>query len=61
MSIEYFSTNEELKLKELLAKQKRIQRAKKADKNFFAQVDERKEEILQRWGISDGVQGYPLP
>lgn len=61
MSMEYFSTDEELKLKELLAKQKRIQRAKKADKRFFAQVDERKEEILQRWGISDGVQGYPLP
>lgn len=61
MSMEYFSTDEELKLKELLAKQKRIQRAKKADERFFAQVDERKEEILQRWGISDGVQGYPLP
>ena len=61
MSMEYFSLDEELKLKELLAKQKRIQRAKKADERFFAQVDERKEEILQRWGISDGVQGYPLP
>ncbi len=61
MNMEFFSADEELKLKELLAKQKRIQRAKKADERFFAQVDERKEEILQRWGISDGVQGYPLP
>ncbi len=61
MNKEFMSTDEEVKLKELLAKQKRIQRAKKADERFFSQVDERKEEILQRWGISDGVQGYPLP
>ena len=61
MNKEVFSKDEELKLKELLAKQKRIQRAKKADEKFFVQVDERKEEILHRWGISDGVQGYPLP
>ncbi len=31
MSMEYFSKDEELQLKELLAKQKRIQRAIKAD------------------------------
>ena len=62
MNIEQFSLDEELKLKELLAKQKRIQRAKKADERFFVQVDERKEEILKRWGIHErGAGDYPLP
>ena len=56
------STEEEIKLKELLAKQKRIQRAKKADERFWAQVDERKKEILERWGISErGAGDYSLP
>ncbi len=62
MNIEYFSTDEELKLKELLAKQKRIQRAKKADERFFAQVDERKNEVSERWGITErGAEDNPLP
>ena len=62
MQKEYFSQSEELKLKELLAKQKRIERARKADERFFAQVDERKEEILERWGLSErGAGEYPLP
>lgn len=62
MEREYFSMDEEEELKKLLAKQKRIQRAKKADEKFFRQVDERKTEILERWGISErGVGVYPDP
>lgn len=62
MEREFFSTNEENQLKELLAKQKRIQRQKKAEEKFFNEVDERKTEILERWGISErGVGGYPDP
>ena len=62
MEREYFSMDEEEELKKLLAKQKRIQRAKKADEKFFQQVDERKAEILERWGISErGVGVYPDP
>lgn len=62
MEREYFSMDEEEELKKLLAKQKRIQRAKKADEKFFQQVDERKAEILERWGLSDRVaREYPLP
>ena len=38
MEREYFSMDEEEELKKLLAKQKRIQRAKKADEKFFQQV-----------------------
>lgn len=62
MEREFFSTNEENQLKELLAKQKRIQRQKKAEEKFFNEVDERKAEILERWGLSDRVaREYPLP
>lgn len=62
MEREYFSMDEESQLKELLAKQKRIQRAKKKDEEFFKQADERKAELLSRWGISErGVGVYPDP
>ena len=62
MEREFFSTDEEKQLKELLAKQKRIQRQKKAEEKFFNEVDERKAEILERWGFSDRVaREYPLP
>ena len=58
----FFSTDEEKQLKELLAKQKRIQRQKKAEEKFFNEVDERKAEILERWGLSDRVaRDIPLP
>lgn len=57
IDIEYFSKDEEKTLHELLAKQKRIQRAQSADKKFFSQVDARKDEILRRWGISSGDHG----
>ena len=60
MEKEYFSTDEESQLKILLAKQKRIQRQKKAEEKFFEEVDNRKAEILERWGISErGVGVYP--
>ena len=62
MEREFFSTDEEKQLKELLAKQKRIQRQKKAEEKFFNEVDERKAEILERWGLSDRVaRDIPLP
>lgn len=62
MEREYFSMDEEEELKKLLAKQKRIQRAKKKDEEFFKQADERKGELLERWGISERVaREYPLP
>lgn len=44
-------TTAELKtLHDLQAKQKRVQRA---EKEFFEEADSRKEELLERWGITD--------
>lgn len=60
MEREYFSTDEESQLKILLAKQKRIQRQKKAEEKFFEEVDNRKAEILERWGISERGAGESL-
>lgn len=62
MEKEYFSEYEKDQLKELLAKQKRIQRAEKKEKEFFEMVDQHKEEILARWGIEErGAGDCPLP
>lgn len=44
-------TEAEMKmLRELQAKQKRAQRA---EAEFMKEVDSRKEELLERWGVSD--------
>lgn len=56
---EYLSPDELATLNALQAKAKRIQRAKKADKKFFEKADERKDELLTRWGITiENTQPY---
>lgn len=52
MDMEFLSPDEQATLNALQAKAKRIQRAKKADKKFFEKADERKDELLARWGIT---------
>ncbi len=62
MSADYMTADEREQLNSLLAKQKRIARAQKKDARFLSEVDARKEEILERWGISDrGAGEYPMP
>ncbi len=52
MNKEAMSTEELVLLRQLQAKQKRIQRASKSDARFLSEADERKDELLARWGIS---------
>ncbi len=54
---EMFTPEEEKTFRELCAKQKRIKRAERADESFLANADERKDELLARWGMS-GNTGY---
>ncbi len=51
MTKEFFSHDEEAQLRKLLAKQKRIQRQKKADEKFLEEADRRMDELLMRWGM----------
>lgn len=48
--MEKMTEAERKQLNELQAKQKRVQRA---EAQFFRDADERKEELLQRWGVKD--------
>ena len=51
--MEQFTEKEAQQLRELQAKQKRIQRQEKA---FFEDADARKDELLARWGISNDTR-----
>ena len=48
--MERMTDAEKKQLNELQAKQKRVQRAEAA---FLRDADERKEELLRRWGVTD--------
>jgi hypothetical protein len=52
MNHETMSTEEMNLLRQLQAKQKRIQRANKSDIRFLNEADKRKDELLVRWGLS---------
>ena len=52
MNHETMSTEEMNLLRQLQAKQKRIQRASKSDARFLSEADKRKDELLARWGLS---------
>ena len=48
---EFLTTEEQQQLKDLQAKQKRIKRAQQSDLKFLLEADQRKDELLERWGI----------
>ena len=42
----------------LLALQAKAKRVQRAEEEFFREADARKEELLERWGLSDKLQDY---
>lgn len=51
--MEKMTERELQQLKDLQAKQKRVQRARE---EFLKQVDEEKEELMKRWNMKDRLQ-----